>query len=151
MGTPSMDNTRMHSEAPAEGDNSRDFPEIRSHSQDPAEGADQFPEPSDLEPHPAASAVLFGPALPSATRQAMAGIFELLVTGPGDFRFRLLSPAGDVLAVSGAFSDKNAAIAAIHNARQCAATALFRDHTSARPLSAGPARQTQQGPSRWFG
>lgn len=35
---------RVHSEAPAEGDTSRDFPEIRSHSQDPAEGPDGISE-----------------------------------------------------------------------------------------------------------
>lgn len=34
------DDIRVHSEAPAEGDTSREFPEIRSHSQDPAEGPD---------------------------------------------------------------------------------------------------------------
>jgi hypothetical protein len=31
---------RVHSEAPAEGDTSREYPQIRSHSQDPAEGPD---------------------------------------------------------------------------------------------------------------
>lgn len=40
MGTSDSDDIRIHSEAPAEGDDSRDFPEIRSHSQDPAEGSD---------------------------------------------------------------------------------------------------------------
>ncbi|MGX9902084.1 hypothetical protein ACW0JT_23745 [Arthrobacter sp. SA17] len=40
MGTSDPDDNRIHSEAPAEGDDSRDFPEIRSHSQDPAEGSD---------------------------------------------------------------------------------------------------------------
>lgn len=151
MGTPSMDNARMHSEAPAEGDNSRDYPEIRSHSQDPAEGADTLTEAADFELHPAGPAVSMNPALPTRTKQTMTGTFELLVTGPGDFRFRLLSPTGDILAVSGAFSDKNAAIAPIHHARQCAATALFKDHTRGRPLSTSPTKQTQQGPSRWFG
>jgi hypothetical protein len=38
------DNIRVHSEAPAEGDTSREFPEIRSHSQDPAEGPDGITE-----------------------------------------------------------------------------------------------------------
>ena len=38
------DEIRIHSEAPAEGDTSREFPEIRSHSQDPAEGADVMTE-----------------------------------------------------------------------------------------------------------
>jgi hypothetical protein len=40
MGLSDRDDIRIHSEAPAEGDNSREFPEIRSHSQDPAEGPD---------------------------------------------------------------------------------------------------------------
>jgi len=35
---------RVHSEAPAEGDTSREFPEIRVHSQDPAEGPDSVAE-----------------------------------------------------------------------------------------------------------
>jgi hypothetical protein len=35
---------RVHSEAPAEGDTSREFPEIRVHSQDPAEGPDGVAE-----------------------------------------------------------------------------------------------------------
>lgn len=34
------DEIRIHSEAPAEGDSTHEFPEIRAHSQDPAEGAD---------------------------------------------------------------------------------------------------------------
>lgn len=38
------DDIRVHSEAPAEGDTSREFPEIRSHSQDPAEGSDRITE-----------------------------------------------------------------------------------------------------------
>jgi hypothetical protein len=36
----SGDDIRVHSEAPAEGDSSREFMEIRAHSQDPAEGPD---------------------------------------------------------------------------------------------------------------
>lgn len=38
------DDIRVHSEAPAEGDTSREFPEIRFHSQDPAEGSDGITE-----------------------------------------------------------------------------------------------------------
>jgi hypothetical protein len=38
------DDIRVHSEAPAEGDTSREYPEIRSHSQDPAEGPDSITE-----------------------------------------------------------------------------------------------------------
>jgi hypothetical protein len=40
MSISATDDNRVHSEAPAEGDTTRDFPEIRSHSQDPAEGPD---------------------------------------------------------------------------------------------------------------
>jgi hypothetical protein len=46
MGSSATDDIRVHSEAPAEGDNTREFPEIRSHSQDPAEGPDS-PEEAD--------------------------------------------------------------------------------------------------------
>jgi hypothetical protein len=38
------DEIRIHSEAPAEGDPTHEFPEIRAHSQDPAEGADDSGE-----------------------------------------------------------------------------------------------------------
>lgn len=38
------EDVRVHSEAPAEGDTSREFPEIRSHSQDAAEGPDVITE-----------------------------------------------------------------------------------------------------------
>lgn len=34
------DEDRIHSEAPAEGDDELDATEIRAHSEDPAEGAD---------------------------------------------------------------------------------------------------------------
>jgi hypothetical protein len=40
MSISATDDIRVHSEAPAEGDNTREFPEIRSHSQEPAEGPD---------------------------------------------------------------------------------------------------------------
>ena len=39
-GSRKSDEIRIHSEAPAEGDPTHEFPEIRAHSQDPAEGAD---------------------------------------------------------------------------------------------------------------
>lgn len=35
-----QEDIRIHSEAPPEGDASREFPGIRSHSHDPAEGPD---------------------------------------------------------------------------------------------------------------
>jgi hypothetical protein len=37
---------RIHSEAPAEGDETADPTDIRMHSQDPAEGADDVAEPA---------------------------------------------------------------------------------------------------------
>ena len=37
---------RIHSEAPAEGDETADPTDIRMHSQDPAEGADDVVEPA---------------------------------------------------------------------------------------------------------
>jgi hypothetical protein len=46
MGSSATGEIRIHSEAPAEGDTTREFPEIRSHSQDPAEGPDS-PEEAD--------------------------------------------------------------------------------------------------------
>lgn len=36
---------RIHSEAPAEGDETADPTDLRMHSQDPAEGADSVDEP----------------------------------------------------------------------------------------------------------
>lgn len=45
MSEMATDDIRVHSEAPAEGDTSREFPEIRFHSQDPAEGRDGVAEP----------------------------------------------------------------------------------------------------------
>jgi hypothetical protein len=51
MGISATDDIRVHSEAPAEGDNTREFPEIRSHSQDPAEGPDS-PEEADAPEGP---------------------------------------------------------------------------------------------------
>lgn len=46
IGISDTDDIRIHSEAPAEGDTSREFPEIRHHSQDPAEGSD-YPTDGD--------------------------------------------------------------------------------------------------------
>lgn len=84
----------------------------------------------------------------------MTGTFELVVTTGGDFEFRLLSRTGKVLAVSGKYRDKNAAVAGIRDAQECAAMALINDRTPPPSLTMTPSagkRQTQQGPSRWFG
>jgi uncharacterized protein YegP (UPF0339 family) len=151
MGNSSTDNIRVHSEAPAEGDNSREYPEIRSHSQDPVEGADRAPETEDLKLRPVSPVETTNQAPVTRTSAARAGTFELLLTDPGDFEFRLLSPAGEVLAVSGVYSNRNSAIAGIRDARECAATALFKDHTTRLPSTTRPVKPGQQGPSRWFG
>jgi uncharacterized protein YegP (UPF0339 family) len=148
MGTPGVDNIRMHSEAPAEGDNSREFPEIRAHSQDPAEGPDDTMEASPIKPRRASP----GPTdqTPNArTIQTMTGTFELLAT-TGGYEFRLLSSTGKVIAVSGAYRDKKSAVEAIRDARECAAMALIKDHSS-RQLALPPTQQPHKGPSRWFG
>ncbi len=86
----------------------------------------------------------------------MTGTFELIVNSHGDFRFRILSGTGDVLAVSGTYFDKDAAVAGIVSVRESASMALIEDHTvgAPRPTAAphAPAfRRQQQAPSRWFG
>ena len=45
MGNNPAASQRIHSEAPAEGDELADPTDLRMHSQDPAEGADIEPEP----------------------------------------------------------------------------------------------------------
>jgi len=57
----------------------------------------------------------------------MAGTFELFVDDDSQIRFRLVMPDGHVLAVSGQFTDKQAAAAAIEEVRECAGTGLIRD------------------------
>lgn len=63
----------------------------------------------------------------------MAGTFELFVDEDSRIRFRLVMPDGHVLAVSGQFTDKRAAAAAIEEVRECAGTGLIRDVCSAPP------------------
>lgn len=65
----------------------------------------------------------------------MTGLFELLSTNPGDFRFRLLTGGGDILAESGPYPDKATAVNAITAARECASMALISDKTP-HPLGA---------------
>ncbi|MDJ0456674.1 YegP family protein [Pseudarthrobacter phenanthrenivorans] len=57
----------------------------------------------------------------------MAGTFELFVDEESRIRFRMVMPDGHVLAVSGQFTDKRAAAAAIEEVRECAGTGLIRD------------------------
>lgn len=57
----------------------------------------------------------------------MAGTFELFIDEESKIRFRLVMPDGHVLAVSGQFTDKRAAAAAIAEVRECAGTGLIRD------------------------
>lgn len=56
----------------------------------------------------------------------MAGIFEVFQDG-GSFRFRLKASSGTVIAVSGQFSDKAAAVEGIRVIRECAGTGLITD------------------------
>ncbi|MDR7082780.1 uncharacterized protein YegP (UPF0339 family) [Arthrobacter ginsengisoli] len=57
----------------------------------------------------------------------MAGSFEVFVDGQSNFRFRLKTPDGTVMAVSAAFSDKSAAVAGIAAVRECAGMGLITD------------------------
>ncbi|MFP5313494.1 MAG: YegP family protein, partial [Actinomycetes bacterium] len=142
MAIPSTGDIRMHSEAPAEGDSSREFPELRSHSQDPAEGADAPMETVESTASGPDASISQAPS--ARTGQASAGTFELLVAGPGKFEFRLLSAAGELLVVSGAYSDRSSAIAGIKDARECAATARFKDHTTRHRSPTSPASPRAQ-------
>ena len=85
----------------------------------------------------------------------MTGIFELVEARRGGFEFRLISHTGKVLAVSGTYSDKDSAVAAIRLARESAAMALIQDHTTRAPQPPPPlktkSRHDHGAPSRWFG
>jgi len=63
----------------------------------------------------------------------MAGTFELFADDESRIRFRLVMPDGHVLAVSGPFTDKHAAAAAIEEVRECAGTGLIRDAVPPQP------------------
>ncbi len=164
LATPeTTDDSRVHSEAPAEGDTSREFPEVRSHSQAPAEGLDFVTEADNQRrpdrssrtgPAPAPEPIS-KPTVPPEEGRNMAGTFELVEPSRGAFEFRLLSSAGKVLVLSGRYNDKASAVAALHLARECAASALVQDHTTdpsqpIMPASLKP-RHDQAAPSRWFG
>jgi uncharacterized protein YegP (UPF0339 family) len=83
------------------------------------------------------------------------GIFELVEPSHGAFEFRLISHTGKVLAVSGTYSDKDSAVAAIRIARESAAMALIQDHTTRTPQPPTPSttkpRHDHGAPSQWFG
>ena len=57
----------------------------------------------------------------------MPGLFEVFVDAESHFRFRLKAPDGTVMAVSKAFDDKPAAVAAVAAVRECAGTGLITD------------------------
>ncbi|HEY1155272.1 MAG TPA: YegP family protein, partial [Arthrobacter sp.] len=63
----------------------------------------------------------------------MAGNFEVFLDPESMYRFRLLSPDGTVMAVSGAFEDKRGVAAGIAAVRECAGTGLVTDLCPAGP------------------
>lgn len=63
----------------------------------------------------------------------MAGTFELFADEEFRIRFRLVMPDGHILAVSGPFTDKQSAAAAIKDVRECAGTGLIRDVVAPAP------------------
>jgi hypothetical protein len=74
----------------------------------------------------------------------MAGTFELFVDEDSQIRFRLVMPDGHILAVSGQFTDKQAAAAAIAEVRECAGTGLIRDVAPPPPgVGLAPAPHTR--------
>lgn len=76
----------------------------------------------------------------------MTGTFELFTDRQSHFRFRLLATDGTVQALSQTFGDKDAAVAAITDVRECAGTGLIQDHYSAvAPLGAPQFRRLPTG------
>jgi len=61
----------------------------------------------------------------------MAGMFEVFLDSDSLFRFRLKAPDGTVMAISGAFGDKDALAAGIAAVRECAGTGLVTDLSAA--------------------
>lgn len=57
----------------------------------------------------------------------MAATFELFQNDGISFGFRLRAPDGALVAVSGQFPDKAAAVAGIRAVRECAGTGLITD------------------------
>ncbi len=58
---------------------------------------------------------------------------ELFLDGVSQYRFRLLDPEGNILAVSASFPTREAAAAGIYMVRECAGTALVSDNTGSIP------------------
>ena len=79
----------------------------------------------------------------------MAGTFEVFLDSESRFRFRLRSPDGTVVAVSGAFEDKRAVAAGIAAVRECAGTGLVTDLSAAagvgQPAPAAAPAKVQPG------
>lgn len=57
----------------------------------------------------------------------MAGKFEVFLDAQAQYRFRLTTPDGTELAVSGVYPDKASAVAAIETVRECAGMGLISD------------------------
>ena len=57
----------------------------------------------------------------------MAGRFEIFADGNAKFRFRLTDDTGTIVAVSGGYEDKSAAVAGINAVREHAASGLIVD------------------------
>jgi uncharacterized protein YegP (UPF0339 family) len=63
----------------------------------------------------------------------VASNIELFLDEESQYRFRLLDPDGNILAVSAAFPTREAAAAGIYTVRECAGTALVSDNTGSIP------------------
>nr|WP_279586706.1 YegP family protein [Arthrobacter sp. AG258] len=74
-----------------------------------------------------------------------------VVVHPRRIRFRLVMPDGHVLAVSGPFTDKRSAAAAIEEVRECAGTGLIRDVVPPAGLVLAPAAPTRYSIRRGIG
>ncbi|CAN7150223.1 DUF1508 domain-containing protein [Arthrobacter sp. LjRoot78] len=73
----------------------------------------------------------------------MAGKFEVFLDAEAQYRFRLTTPDGTELAVSGAYPDKSSAVAAIEAVRECAGMGLISDLCPAGSSVPAPASVMQ--------
>ncbi|MBT1002008.1 DUF1508 domain-containing protein [Paenarthrobacter sp. DKR-5] len=81
----------------------------------------------------------------------MAGTFEIFTDRDSQFRFRLASDDGNVLAISGGYEQKVHAVTAITAVRENAAMAHITDLTDLRmlnPAEADDTARTKAGPDR---
>jgi uncharacterized protein YegP (UPF0339 family) len=84
----------------------------------------------------------------------MAGTFEVFMDRESNFRFRLTTSDGTVVAESAAFADKPAAVAGIAAVRECAGMGLVTDLCPNGRMQAAPqppegaARQNPTPPAR---